>query len=1342
MLQVPKVGAPARRGVVLLVVMALLALFAAVGLGFVYYADSEAVIAGNFLKASGNVNFSGGGKVDLDPNQLLAFFLSQLIYDTDDKSSALRGHSLARNIYGYDPANPAANSVPFTGVGRLRYNLLCVGTPKDNYNLINYTHFKSTADSFFREPDPKEGGPSWTYPDNDSLFLAALDPDGNVLAPSFYRWYNGGSWIGPEPWQKYLTLRPHRTYHTQFADPPDPGGDVHNWEFGKGTKNPGGGPNFNNDSFWVDLGYPVMTGPNGLKYKVLFAPLIIDLDGKINLNSAGNLRKAGQHASNQGLGPWEINLAKVLNQADLVNLFKGITSPQNVTGRYGADNNPAVAGAVFPPKPGAPPRFYGPTDWDGVDNPSYAASKRFLLPGDAGNSNPLYFMFPDFALASFGNGDAFERTNHPMLANVLKAVGDDRIIAAKHLEALLRFGTPSITSASSDLFLLSPLNFLNKADPAGSARRRLMVTTDSYGLGQPGKTPWLKYGDPATAYTLVAPNPYPTGAAQPLPAPGAWPTNNGEYDMNGRGFVLPFGSRLNLNRDLTDYPPPNPVVITDTATFDKAQKDRQALAKDIFDTLRLVCTGGRPTDPINKAALPADQYEALRWLAQLAANIVDYRDADDYSTPFNWDTADPSDLTRWVFGVEMPRVVINEAYAEVSNDPADPGLAMNMAMNPYKCNFWVELANPFKDDGQSTARLQVPVAASPTPYPCYKLTIGKIPAGPLFTDPLGTPDAPSTVLEVADFLPEDAPTPQPLAGVDYTVILPAGPNYGGTNGKNEGFYLLGPKFNFPGTNAAPPQATLRIKDQMIGGVKSAMTYDMPLATNLMALPTHNLYLRRLACPLLPPQVDPTQPLYNPYVTVDYVEGIQTFDGVAATDMGVNGNMTAVNARSAKGRRQPFAATPLVVQTPDINGGTPAIDPYTDCPQHTFFRHNAIEPNNPNPGTPGQTLSLPFDWLVHLDRQLNNPIELLQVSAVKPFELTQKFITPGGKHTHRAPWYDDAARLFRFLEYADSGWRSNGVSLHGRIPGLLNINTLWVNPAPTATPNPEIFQALCDCVPGLSSYQPTEVDTIFGKLVSSRTPTGIPGPNDKPYRALATAITGTEGIENTLLRADPADPNPDPRQKRRLFEVTPNQVAPPGDPNHPFLKMELLAKIANNVTTRSNVFAVWITVGFFEVVDDTAIPPKLGKEVGKDDGSNIRHRMFAIVDRSDLRMFTVDPSKGDATTSFTAIGPNKYSVQVQLKDPKTGTLKKTLNMLAPNGKQWGIQPGMRLEISTAPFGEGAVVESVDGPNLTFVVNLRTPPPPNTPIVCRGNMGPWPGYDHRKDSRVVIHSTVIE
>ena len=127
----------------------------------------------------------------------------------------------------------------------------------------------------------------------------------------------------------------------------------------------------------------------------------------------------------------------------------------------------------------------------------------------------------------------------------------------------------------------------------------------------------------------------------------------------------------------------------------------------------------------------------------------------------------------------------------------------------------------------------------------------------------------------------------------------------------------------------------------------------------------------------------------------------------------------------------------------------------------------------------------------------------------------------------------------------------------------------------------------------------------------------PGPRDRPFLSLATGLTAPSdprtaelpllinaGIEDTLLRSLPGDP-----ARRRLLEI--------GNQDHPYLKMELLTKIANNVTNRSNIFAVWLTVGFFEVTDSKSRPVKLGAELDRAENRHVRHRMFAIVDRSRL-----------------------------------------------------------------------------------------------------------------------------
>jgi hypothetical protein len=76
--------------------------------------------------------------------------------------------------------------------------------------------------------------------------------------------------------------------------------------------------------------------------------------------------------------------------------------------------------------------------------------------------------------------------------------------------------------------------------------------------------------------------------------------------------------------------------------------------------------------------------------------------------------------------------------------------------------------------------------------------------------------------------------------------------------------------------------------------------------------------------------------------------------------------------------------------------------------------------------------------------------------------------------------------------------------------------------------------------------------------------------------------------------------------------------------NPSFRYQGLQRLSNLVTTRSNVYAVWITVGYFEAElnlgtgsVDAAHPDgyRLGRELGSDTGEVKRHRAFYMIDRS-------------------------------------------------------------------------------------------------------------------------------
>jgi hypothetical protein len=95
-----------------------------------------------------------------------------------------------------------------------------------------------------------------------------------------------------------------------------------------------------------------------------------------------------------------------------------------------------------------------------------------------------------------------------------------------------------------------------------------------------------------------------------------------------------------------------------------------------------------------------------------------------------------------------------------------------------------------------------------------------------------------------------------------------------------------------------------------------------------------------------------------------------------------------------------------------------------------------------------------------------------------------------------------------------------------------------------------------------------------------------------------------GIHCTILRSDGTG-TPQP-----LFSVV-SGAAHHNPDRDPYFRYEQIRRLGNLVTTRSNVYAIWVTVGFFE----TDSLGRLGQEMGRETGEVKRHRAFYILDRS-------------------------------------------------------------------------------------------------------------------------------
>lgn len=1307
-----------RRGIILLVLLLLLTLFALVGLAFVFYAQSRAD-AGRVYREAQQPSLANGP--DMSPEILLDDWMRQFLFDVADEgpgsaNSALRGHSLARTMYG----GLGGSTTAFSGTGRLHATSVLGG--EDDYFLINYQHF---ARDVIRRPevfgDQRVGfNASYTYPDLNNMFLAAVRADGTVLQPSYHRSWTGFGPLGPQNpnWtsntpSRYRVLRPRpQDMGLGFPAPADDGGDVKNLIGSAGG----------NDSIWMDIGSPIGRLPDGRLYKPLFAALVVDLDNRVNLNVHGNVRGAGdQHLSNQGIGPWEVNLQAVLNRdsSEWKHIFRG---NGDVKGRYSS--------AAPNPGPGAqsvetlgPRIFYNKYDLDGGDEVRRTSSGRINF---AGMRTPGV-AFPTFG-RGYGSGSAAELDGHPGLFNVFAPAGGDQTLSVANLKGLLYDGATGNDIGSDVVGKLCPQNLDRSA--AGN-RRRHLVTTLSNDVDAPGATPWISAPE-SSGYELSRTARIPQG-----PPLATVARQGGEFGPAGQHTLSPMG-RLDLHRPLTPYPAPGSdgrFDLADPATqaqHAQAERDRQTLAGDIF--VRLVRVTGA-FDPFAEHERPPTQaeFDALRWLAQLSANMVDFIDGDDIMTPFHWTgisgiaasfasevgMLDPQGQG-WVFGSELPRLVINEAYAQIDNDTGDP-----KGLSRFNVDFYAELHNPFfKDAGlfqEGAAALQMGQSRKGAPgYAVHQFLVTR-PNGGMYEagNVRGDPDDGGTLLTVADYSEDVTASPRAEPGIllpgGATAVRPAtrGRPYTGVSGRDQIYYVLGPGGS--ARNAAIDcspglPVTLPVRRQTFTDV-AGVTYESGMNLRLGQSPTtiaplladppaYALLLRRLANPHLPP--NPTLPgtaerPYNPYITVDILERLPAFDGVQQINGLPHQPRVPLNARTSFGRREPYAArnSQLAAQTLPIAGQ----------PMNTFYRPNA-------------PLATPCHWLMHLDRQPISPMEMLLVSAFKPHELTQQFVDQQGKaHRHTAPWYESSTRLYRLFEFLETHSRAAGVRPGGRIPGKININTIW---------DPETFRALCDRQ-NSNAFTAADVDRAFNSMLAARTPASLPvngilvpqaiGPQDEPFVGMAAAhapvgdgqYPNGSGINNTMLRA--AHPSGEATSPR-LFDV-------PGQ-HHPYLRNQLLNKVYNQVTTRSNVFAVWLTVGFFEVTDETSKPVKLGAEINLGSGTNVRHRMFAIVDRTTMGIPGERLAKSRA-----AIAPGRQMMRLQRTNDEKSMV-----------------PGTVVMVDSGRAAESVVVQAVEADG--FLALFQKPHRAGCPIrkMVPGNPGPQPAFSVRDSGALVPYVTVID
>ena len=1381
-----------RKGVILLVVLAMLTLLAIIGITFVMYASSLEQISEAVLDEQ-----KADYKPYLKPEAALNLILGQLVYDVEDdtfgKATVLRGHSLARNLYGY------TNQVfpldrPFGGSGF------------SDPTKVNFFGLPSVSGQ------PNVG---YTAPDSKHWFLAKsyVDPVTKTLKidePSFWRNNISSTSVGISD-QKTFRYRPGAEMANGFPPyPPQQGKyDVINL--------PGGTVE---DSIWIDINSPIQTLPNGKKYKMMVAPLVLDMDGRLNLNWAGNrMARSGVdgvnfvHGSHEGYGPWEANLDKLMTamgqpnqQATVLNTKYGGTLPQGYA--LGGGGSGSSSG-------GYSPRAHFQVDFNGggdinepaTGSPASAASPAFL-PGSSGG-NPFQ-SFPYFPPGVFGNWSHIETSFtgkkgaayiHPVGYNPSFPGGSNIAFALRDLGPLLLWHPKKddftkVGTTPNDYYPVKNALSPHLTTYGSGAKPNFLdhVTLHSADFDKPGlagyfsdrKTQGLLWSDATTAPF------YPTHPVPSVPYAGPGASPGSEFNTIDLAIKdLTRMARINLSQIGPDYPLINPASGL-YATYDDNRnpkyvdytpaeienfikpidQGRKLLALKVLDGL---CAATGTPDMRATPGLANPQYKAWVWLAQLAVNIVDFVDPDDVMTVLELSPIDPMTGLypldgRKVYGTELPKVVLNEIYAQVDNSPDD--LNRNQAMEPYTVSVFLELLNPtpssvppnatnvLRDNnaflqGSYTDNMGNLVLHSP-----YNIDLASRrpdaldnpfidpPYGIIkHIDPSDLHKHNSTESRVDAWKKNDGMHASPL------VLSPSGSNFNHTGQTpdtgDKGFLWIGPKMsdNIPKPFPTP---TPNLLEQPT--LRYTWLNDQTTEKNLEA----TILLSRLANPAM--KKDPDS---NPYVLVDYVtlkkEMIQ--DARKRTNSGVNDSVVEVANRKSYGRRQPYAGKDIKDASEDAITKVPKdLGAYvtstktngTSAPKHTFgqLNFNANVPPaafTPSTGTDGETP----DWLVHYDRQLVSPAGLLLVSTFRPHELTQKFVevdttTKRSKaHQHCLAWMDEATGLQRFLELVQahgeySLWNSSGKPVAllpsgGRIMGRVNLNTMPLDETGALSP---VLDALFDTSNGsnnpASHFIASQVRNLATRLATDRktlAPDGTKGiyiKNPNPFSRAESLLKGTpttnsDPWEQYLLQWDPYAGN------LTVPVGAPDRTAITGSGSvHPLVRLEMLDKILNQSTIRSNVFGIWLTVGFFEVTDSTSFPVKLGGEIGAAAGRQTRYKLFSLVDRTRITAFET------ATTKPITVGYSEIALPTPFIEPRTG---KTIDLIALATAQ-----PLVLTIDPDTVDEETVEAEPVGNILKAV--CRKPHATGAKIISRGNPGPMKDYKVNDDSAVVFYWTILE
>ena len=424
-----------------------------------------------------------------------------------------------------------------------------------------------------------------------------------------------------------------------------------------------------------------------------------------------------------------------------------------------------------------------------------------------------------------------------------------------------------------------------------------------------------------------------------------------------------------------------------------------------------------------------------------------------------------------------------------------------------------------------------------------------------------------------------------------------------------------------------------------------------------------VHLQRLANPL-----QPYNSTANPYRTIDtHSVDVTAFNGVENENPAQEQGLSAGDYRfqsHQRGDADVIAAgmggqlSRNLWQSEPVSAGIPAGAAGND--NNHIFRHSLRTTlgylnstyGNPRPnGTPDATR--PFPSLQWNNRPFVSSLELMQVPYSKSSRLlfdyslernVNPYTTPNNgdpaltEYNHLLNFFesgDDTANFHRIFDYLHTPSPFAGTytylnplsfgsgvgteELHPpfnkisnfRDPGKININTIF---------DPAVYMGLMNGHAG-----PTYTNWIAsrrgyggagGNLISFNP--DMPSFFTNPIRPTGSGdivplnSLARPDVELSLLRNNQAG-------DQLLINTGYTDLAKDSRRNSTF-KYQSVQRLDNLVTGRSNVYGMWITMGYFEIItaQPTPVNPdgyQLGQEIGNDRGEIRRHRAFYMIDRS-------------------------------------------------------------------------------------------------------------------------------